>query len=223
MLGVRRDTPGTTPVEMQSMSDQSSRFDSVIAAIDDANARDPKIAEVDGRAVPAELLYGQRMSETLAAMTPGASELLRIAVRGQHIERWTSPRTSYPAGRAGYLKWRSDLKDFHAGRLGEIMAAAGYGSPEAARVGALVRKERPRTDPEAQMLEDVACIVFLAHYLRDFLAKTDADDAKLARILAQTWNKMSADGRAYAGKLDLPPHVLMLLKRGLETGRRGEG
>jgi hypothetical protein len=208
---------------MQSMSEQGSRFDSVIAAIDDANARDPKIVEIGGCAVPAELLYGRRMSETLAAMTPDAPELLQIAVRGQHMERWTSPRTRYPAGRAGYLKWRTDLKDFHARRLGEIMAAAGYGSQEAARVGALVRKERLRTDPEAQMLEDVACIVFLAHYLGDFLAKTDADDAKLARILAQTWNKMSAAGHAYAGKLDLPPHVLTLLKRGLETGRRGEG
>jgi hypothetical protein len=198
------------------MTDRGPRFDSVIAAIDDANARDPKIVEIGGRTVPAELLYGQRMSAALAATAPDASELLRIAVRGQHIERWTSPRTSYPAGRAGYLKWRNDLKDFHARRLGNIVAAAGYGPQEAARVGALVRKERLRTDPEAQTLEDVACIVFLAHYLEDFLGKTDADDAKLARILAKTWNKMSAQGRAHAGKLDLPPQVLALLHRGLK-------
>ena len=198
------------------MSDGDPRFDGVIAAIDAANARDPKTVEIDRRAVPAELLYGQRMSDALATMAPEASELLRIAVRGQHIERWTSPRASYPAGRAGYLKWRSDLKDFHARRLGEIMTAAGYGQQEAARVGALVRKERLRTDPEAQTLEDVACIVFLAHYLEEFLGKTDADDAKLARILAQTWNKMSAQGHAQAGRLDLPARVLALLKRGLE-------
>jgi hypothetical protein len=198
------------------MTDRGPRFDGVIAAIDDANARDPKIVETGGCAVPAELLYGQRMSAALAAVAPDASELLRIAVRGQHIERWTLPRKSYPAGRAGYLRWRSDLKDFHARRLGEIMAAAGYGPQEAARVGALVRKERLRTDPEAQTLEDVACIVFLAHYLKDFLGKTDADDAKLARILAKTWNKMSAQGHAHAGKLGLPPHVLALLHRGLE-------
>ena len=198
------------------MSDGGPRFDGVIAAIDAANARDPKTVEIDGRAVPAELLYGQRMSAALSTLAPDASELLHIAVRGQHIERWTSPRTSYPAGRAGYLKWRSDLKDFHARRLGEIMTAAGYGQQEAARVGALVRKERLRTDPEAQTLEDVACIVFLAHYLEEFLGKTDADDAKLARILAQTWNKMSAQGHAQAGRLDLPARVLALLKRGLE-------
>jgi hypothetical protein len=198
------------------MSDSVPRFDLVLAAIDIVNARDPRSVDMDGLAVPAELLYSRRMSAVLAAMAPDASELLRIAVRGQHIERWTSPRESYPAGRAGYLKWRSDLKDYHARRLGEIMTASGYSPQEAARVGALVRKERLRSDREAQTLEDVACIVFLTHYLEEFLGKTDADDAKLARILAQTWNKMSPQGREEAGKLELPAKVLELLKRGLE-------
>src|SRR5207245_2452685 len=137
---------------------------------------------------------------------------------GQHVERWTSPRARYPAGRAGYLKWRNDLKKFHARRLGGIMTAAGYEPHDIARVGALVRKERLRSDPEAQMLEDTACIVFLTHYLADFMGKTD--EAKLARILAQTWNKMSAEGRVHADKLDLPPSALALLKRGLK--RTGE-
>src|SRR5258707_10886402 len=201
------------------MSSHAKRFDDVIAAIDDANARDPKIVQVGGRTVPAELLYGQRMSDALAGMAADASELLRIAVRGQHIERWTSPRSGYPVGRAGYLKWRNDLKEFHARRLGEIMTAAGYEPHDAARVGALVRKERLRSDPEAQILEDVACIVFLTHYLADFMGKTD--EAKLARILAQTWNKMSAQGHAHAGKLDLPPSVMALLNRGRERTAEG--
>jgi hypothetical protein len=203
------------------MGGGGARFEGVIAAIDAANGRDPKTVDIDGRAVPAELLYGQRMSAALATLAPDASELLRIAVRGQHIERWTSPRASYPAGRPGYLKWRSDLKDYRARRLGEIMTAAGYGFEDAARVGALVRKERLRTDPEAQTLEDAACIVFLTHYLEEFLGKTDADDAKLARILAQTWKKMSAQGHAHAGNLDLPTRVLTLLKQGLQEIRGG--
>lgn len=198
------------------MTSQDARFNAVIAAIDDANARDPRAVHVDGRAVPAELLYGRRMSDVLGQMAPGASELLRIAARGQHIERWTSPRSNYPAGRAGYIKWRNDLKEFHARRLGEIMMTAGYGPDDAARVGAIVRKERLRSDPDVQMLEDVACIVFLTHYLTDFMSKTD--EAKLARILAQTWKKMSAQGHAHAGKLDLPPSALALLRRGLEQG-----
>ena len=197
-----------------------SRLVGVIAAIDAANAGDPNTVEVDGRREPAELVYGQRMSEMLTRIASTPSESLRIAARGQHIERWTSPRNSYPAGRAGYLKWRNDLKEFHARRLGEIMTAAGYEPHDIARVSALVRKERLRSDPEAQMLEDVACIVFLTHYLADFMVKTD--EAKLARILAQTWNKMSAQGRAHAEKLDLPPSALALLQRGLERAREGK-
>jgi Domain of unknown function (DUF4202) len=196
------------------MTSDQMRFEAVIAAIDDAHARDPKIVEIDARAVPAELLYAQRMSDALATMAPNASELLRIAARGQHIERWTSPRAGYPPGRAGYLMWRNDLNEFHARRLGEIMAAHGYEPHDAARVGALVRKELLRSDPEAQMLEDVACVVFLTYYLADFMGKTE--EAKLARILAQTWNKMSARGRAHASKLDLPASALALLKRGLK-------
>ena len=73
---------------------ESSRFDRVIAAIDAANARDPHRVEAEGRPEPAELVYGRRMSAALARMTPDASEQLRIAVRGQHIERWTSSWTS---------------------------------------------------------------------------------------------------------------------------------
>lgn len=200
------------------MSD-GNRLIEVIAAIDAANASGPNHIDVAGRLEPAELVYGRRMSETLARLAPEASEHLRIAARGQHIERWTSPRASYPAGRAGYLKWRKDLQAFHARRIGEIMAAHGYGAQDVARVGALIRKERLKSDAEAQMIEDVACLVFLEHYVGDFLAKTDPD--KLADILAKTWTKMSPRGREAAGKLALPAPVKPLLEQGLARLRRG--
>jgi len=195
------------------MTDISARFDQVIAAIDAANGGDPNRIELDGAAAPAELVYGRRMSETLASMAPAASEHLRIAARGQHVERWTSPRKSFPEGRTGYLRWRNELKSFHARRVGEIMQAAGYGADDIARVGALIRKERLKSDAEAQMLEDVACIVFLRHYLDEFMQKTDQD--KLAGILAKTWNKMSALGHEHARALDLAAAVPALLERGL--------
>jgi hypothetical protein len=202
------------------MTEHNGRLADVIAAIDAANARDPHTVEVDGRREPAEFLYGQRMSETLARIAPDASEPLRIAVRGQHIERWTSPRKAYPDGRVGYLRWRKDLQEFHARRLGEIMTAAGYGAEDIARVGVLIRKERLKLDPEVQMLEDVACLVFLAHYLDEFMAKTDQD--KLPGILAKTWNKMSPAGHEQALKLNLPPAVPALLEQGL-TRLRSRG
>lgn len=197
------------------MTDQ--RLAAVIAAIDAANARDPHEIEVDGRRVPAELVYGERMSATLARMAPDASLHLQIAARGQHIERWTAPRKSYPQGRVGYLRWRKDLKEFHARRLAEIMSAAGFGADDAARVGALVRKEKLKTDPEAQLLEDVVCVVFLEHYVDAFMAKTD--EAKMADILAKTWAKMSPLGHAHALKLPLAPAIPRLLEQGLEEAR----
>jgi hypothetical protein len=195
------------------------RLVAAFAAIDAANASDPNLIEVDGKMEPGELVYGRRMSETLARLAPGASAHLQIAARGQHIERWTSPRKSYPDGRAGYLKWRRDLKDFHAKRVGEIMTAVGYDQPDIARVGSLIRKERLKLDANAQMLEDVVCVVFLAHYIEGFMVKTD--EAKLADILAKTWRKMSSLGHEHALRLSLPADVPRLLEQGL--ARQGHG
>jgi hypothetical protein len=202
---------------MAWMTSQDIRLTTALAAIDAANACDPNQIEVDGRREPAELVYGRRMSATLARLSPDASEHLQIAARGQHIERWTSPRQSYPQGRIGYLKWRKDLKDFHAARLGGIMAAAGYDTQDIARVGALVRKEKLKLDADTQLLEDVVCVVFLEHYVDGFTAKTDED--KLAGILAKTWVKMSALGHQHALKLALAPDIPRLLELGLARQR----
>jgi Domain of unknown function (DUF4202) len=202
------------------MTDPTGRLARVLEAIDAANARDPHLEHDTGTGspAPAALLYGRRMSATLDAFAPSASEALAIAARGQHIERWTSPRGSYPVGRVGYLRWRTDLKAYHARRLAEIMAAQGYDEAMIARVGALVRKERLKQDPEAQTLEDVACLVFLKHYLPDFAAgkaEVPVDEDKLADILAKTWHKMSPNGQAAAAALPLPPRIPTLLAAGL--------
>lgn len=180
---------------------QGGKMDAVLEAIDAANAADPG-READG--APAALLYGRRMSEELARLCPEASEELRIAVRGQHIERWTSPRETYPEGRAGYLAWRSDLAKMHAARVSGLMAQAGYDEAARARVEALLRKEGLKRNPETQMLEDVACFVFLRWYFADFAAKHPAEE--IERIVTRTAGKMSPEGRARAlAEFDLPP------------------
>ncbi|MBI2717563.1 MAG: DUF4202 domain-containing protein [Rhizobiales bacterium] len=180
------------------------RLDRVRTAIDQVNAADPA-----GRAV----LYGQRMSEMLDAFLPEASEPLRIAARAQHIERWISPRESYPEGRIGYLKWRKDLQHHHATRTGGLMGEAGFGEKEIARVGSLIRKERIKMDAEAQALEDVICLVFLQYEAPEFIAKHD--DNKVRDILAKTAKKMSERGLAEAAKLKLEPRLARLLTEAL--------
>jgi len=167
-----------------------TRLATALAAIDAANAADPD----QGEGEPAARLYGQRMSAELERLYPDASETLRIAARGQHIERWTSPRAAYPEGRDGYLAWRRDLAAFHATRVGAIMAAAGYDAEAVARAGVLLRKEGIKRDAEVQALEDVICFVFLRWYFQPFAEDRDAAD--LLRIVTRTARKMSAAARA---------------------------
>jgi hypothetical protein len=189
----------------------SDRLQCALDAIDACNARDPN--EEAGE--PAELVYGRRMSEALAAFAPDASESLRIAARGQHIERWQSPRGAYPEGKAGYFAWRNAAKRRHAERLGEIMGNCGYDEAAIARVGALARKERLRSDPDAQTLEDVACLVFLRYYAERFAAKHESE--KVLDILVKTQRKMSPRGRAAGLEFGFAAPVIALYERGLRA------
>jgi hypothetical protein len=161
-----------------------------LAAIDAANAADPSVA--DGR--PAALVYGERMSAELDRLFPGASDPLKIAARGQHVERWLLPRAAYPEGKVGYLEWRREQGRRHAARIAGIMAAAGYGAGDIAAAERMLRKEGIKRDAEVQALEDVICFVFLRWYFADF-ARTHSD-LDIDGIVAKTARKMSADGRA---------------------------
>lgn len=174
----------------------NNRFQRTVEAIDAANAKDPNSETFEGKTWPKELLYGRRMSHWLERVAPEAGEPLRIAARAQHIERWTSPRKDYPEGRAGYLKWRTELYKYHARRTGEIMRQAGYEEAAIAEAETYVAKRGLRTNPGTQALEDTACLVFLEHYFSDF-ARTQ-DEAKMIDIVAKTWAKMSPRARELA-------------------------
>lgn len=179
-----------------------SRLKAVLAAIDAANAADPRLDEGE----PEALLYGRRMSAELERLFPEASDVLRIAARGQHIERWVLPRADYPEGRTGYLTWRRDLARHHAELVGRMMADAGYGADEAEAAGAMLRKEGLKRNPEVQALEDVICLVFLKWYFAPFAAKHP--DEKVLDIVRKTARKMSAAGRErVVEEFDLPAHL----------------
>lgn len=161
-----------------------------LALIDTANQADPTVE--DG--MPAARLYGQRMSAELDRLFPGASDVVKIAARGQHVERWLLPRADYPEGREGYLAWRREQARRHGMRLGAIMAGAGYDKAAQDRVGVLLRKEGLKRDPEVQALEDVICFVFLRWYFAPFAAKHDPE--AILKIVEKTARKMSDTGRA---------------------------
>ena len=191
----------------------SSQFDTAIALIDDANARDPNMIGADGSDHPAELIYSQRMSETLARVYPQASPELQLAVRAQHLKRWTLPRADFPMDRKGYHAWRNAAKAMHAQEAGGILTKAGFEADRIARVQALIRKERIKRDDEAQSLEDVACLVFLEHYFSAFAMKHDHE--KLIGIIRKTWSKMSELGQAEALKLSMDAEHSQLVREAL--------
>ena len=69
----------------------NTQLNIIVAAIDEANARDSTLVEADGKLHPRAFLYGKRMSTVLDKFMPDAPETLLIAARAQHIERWAIP------------------------------------------------------------------------------------------------------------------------------------
>ena len=189
------------------------RFNAAIARFDAANADDPTTEVFQGVVYPKELLYAQRMTAWLDNIAPEASEALRLAVRCQHIQRWTIPRHTYAMDRHGYLRWRTTLAKFHADTAAAILRDVGYDDATIQRVQTLLRKERLKRDPEVQCLEDVICLVFLEHYLAAFA--TQHDEVKVLDILRKTWTKMSPRGHEVALTLPMSPEARRLVEQAL--------
>ena len=192
-----------------------SRHARVIELIDAANAADPnrEIDAASGDEFPKELLYGRRMSVMLDRFAPDASEAVRIAVRAQHIQRWKIPRADFPKTPFGYKQWRTRLYKFHAETVGELMRQTGFDDPMIARVETIVGKLGIKVNPETQLLEDVANLVFIEHYLTGFAAQhPEYDKAKWIDILQKTWKKMSPAGRDFAlSGISLPAALAPLI------------
>jgi hypothetical protein len=194
-----------------TIADQA-RFERAIALFDAANAEDPN----QDQGQPKELLYARRMTGMIVRYAPDASEVAQLAVRAQHIRRWTVPRSSYPMTKEGYHAWRTGLYKFHAETAGELMRQAGYDDAMIDRVKAAVGKRGLKVNPDTQMMEDVTDLVFLEHYMLDFAGKhAEYSEEKWLEIVRKTWKKMSERAHAFAtgGGIKLPePLVPLILK-----------
>ncbi|MBC7607012.1 MAG: DUF4202 domain-containing protein [Burkholderiales bacterium] len=188
-------------------------FQNATAWIDAENAQDPNSEIYQSNSYPKELLYSNRMYKRLMDFYPNASEEIQIASKAQHICRWKIPRESYPMDRVGYLKWREDLKKFHAQTTAEILAKAGYSQIFIDRVSFLIEKKLLKKDAETQLLEDVICLVFLEFYFDDFAQKHDQE--KMKNIILKTWHKMSENGHQEALKINFSEANLQLIKEAL--------
>ena len=188
----------------------SERFQAAIRRFDGENALDPN--QDGGR--PRELVYAERLTDWVRRLQPNASEALLLAARCQHICRWQSPREKYPMSRPGYLKWRADLKIFHARKSGEILRETGYDEDTIRRVQELNLKKNFPADPEVRVLEDALCLVFLETQFAETTAKTG--DEKMVEILRKSWNKMTPQAREIALTLPMAPACRALVEQALK-------
>lgn len=172
------------------------RLSTALAAIDAANEADPNRITVDGVERPKELAHAEMVTEWVRRLRPEPSEALLLAARAHHLRRWAVPRSSYPDGRAGYLRWRRDMHQRHAKETGEILAAAGYDDAIVARVGDIVRKRNLAADAEVQALEDALCLVFLQTQLHELASRLERP--KMLDVVRKTLAKMSEEGKRHA-------------------------
>jgi len=192
----------------------STPYTTALAAIDAAHAEDPTTTDINGTPTPYELHYAQKCTSYLEKRSPSASEALRLAIRAQHFRRWEVPRSSYPMTRIGYHAWRTFLKKRQAELVEEILVnVAGYDKEFAERVGSLMRKEGLKDDEETQVLEDVACLVFLDDQFEAFGKEHDED--KTINILRKTWGKMTEKGHELALAVPMEGKPQELLQKAL--------
>ena len=178
----------------------SERFDKAIAAIDVANADDPEAIIVRGARRPKEQAHAELMTERVLELDPDADEAQLLAARAHHLRRWSIPRSSFPEGRAGYLRWRTTLNRQHASEVGSILAAAGYDDATSERVQRIIRKEGLKADAAVQTHEDALCLVFLETQLLELVDRLGDD--RVVDVIAKTLRKMSR--RAIDVALGLP-------------------
>ncbi|KAI0600424.1 hypothetical protein F4775DRAFT_63087 [Biscogniauxia sp. FL1348] len=218
---------------MSSLPELPASFAAALKLIDEGHAKDPRTTTVPGEhsdadgataTVPYELHYAQQMTRWLAVRCPEASPTLQLACRAQHFKRWETPRATFPPTRIGYLAWRARQKSQAASQLSALLlsssSSSGASIPAAdvERVASLVRKVGLATDPETQVLEDVACLVFLDGQLEGF--ERDAGgrlgEDKMLGILRKTWSKMSPEGRRLALEMRMGERARALVKKALE-------
>lgn len=198
-----------------------SRLDAASSAIDSANADDPNEVTVRGGTVPLALAHGRLAAEWVTRLSPGADDTVVLAARAHHLRRWEVPRSSYPEGRPGYLRWRRDQKQRHADDVASLLDAAGYSSDEIERVRALIRREGLGTDPDTQLVEDAACLVFIETQLGEVSERFDREH--LLDVIRKTARKMSPAGLTAVSRIDLGERERSLLEDALGGPSSADG
>ena len=198
----------------------SLRFGAAIDRIDAINSTDlTKIVE-SGKDWPREYLLSLRRTTWLDFLSPVNNDLVRIASRALHIARWKIPRGEYPEGAVGYHRWRSALAKYHAEKTAKILEEVGYADDDISRVVELIQDYQLVGDKDAQMLQDVASIVFFQYEFESF-APTQPRE-QLMDIIRSTLRKMSRTARDEVLGLHLSTDSKRLIEDALYSNHNAE-
>ncbi len=192
------------------------KLEKALILIDEANSEDPNQETSEGKSWPKEMLYSHRMSDMLQRYKPDADEVVQLSVRAQHIQRWKSPRNKYPMNRKGYHQWRTGLYTFHADTVAKLLITIGYEDEFIERVKRAVGKKSLKTNPDTRLVEDIAGLVFIEHYMLAFAENhPEYTEDKWIDIIQKTWRKMSEQAHQFAlsGNLVLPEPLIPLIQK----------
>lgn len=195
------------------------KFKKAIELYDIANSKDPNMVSDDnGKDAPKELLYSHRMLDMVSRYLPKADDVAKLSVAAQHIERWTSPRSDYPMNRKGYHLWRTRLYAIHADIAAKILKEVGYDDEFIQRVKLAIGKKDLKNNTDTQILEDVAALTFIEHYMMTMYTNfPQYDEEKWTDIIIRTWKKMSPAAQEFAlsGNVKLPEDLVPVIQKAL--------
>lgn len=199
------------------MAESDARLLAAVEAIDELNAEDPTRVTWQGATFPKELLHAQRVTFWLLQLDPGADACQQVAARAHHLRRWAVPRATYPAGRAGYLRWRRDQKLRHAQEVATLLEDLAWTSDDIASVQEIVRKDglgADTADVRVQHHEDALCLTFVEMQLADVLEAMGEE--RTIALLRKTFRKVSpvaAEMAVAAAPDDASAAVLRVARR----------
>ena len=161
------------------------------------------------------LIYSQQCFEWLKKLNPNFTDTQEMGARCQHFRRWDIPREDFPMDKKGYYQWRIKLYTYQAEKAADVLSNVGYSVDFIEEVKSMIAKKDLRKNENSQLIEDVACLVFLEHYIVPFASTKNYSEEKWVKIIQKTWAKMSDKAHKFALEINYPSPILALIKKAL--------
>jgi hypothetical protein len=185
------------------------QYKTAIDLIDKVHNQDPTSDTIDGVKIKAELLYSNRMLSVLEKVAPDASLELKLAAKCQHISRWSIPRATFSMDKKGYYQWRAAIMEHQLSVTTSVLKQAEINDQRIEIIVDALKNKADKTNLNASIIEDTACLTFIKWYLVPFAGQFDAVKAKI--ILQKTAGKMSERGLGLLPEMELSEEVHQVL------------